>query len=159
ASPSIRMPVRALSIALAAGLLAAGPAAASRSDLPPVCASSCVAAKTGTGALFLFSGHGWGHGIGMSQYGAWGYALHGYGYQQILSHYYPGTTLGTTTTTTVRVLLADGRKTLKLSSTAPFNVTDGKVAARAAGAGRRRALVRARNAQGRCAVRRVCRHA
>ncbi|HEX5247988.1 MAG TPA: SpoIID/LytB domain-containing protein [Gaiellaceae bacterium] len=125
ASPSIRMPVRALSIALAVGLVAAGPAAASRTDLPPICATSCVAAKAGTGALFLFNGHGWGHGIGMSQYGAWGYALHGYGYQQILSHYYPGTTLGSTTATQIRVLLADGRKTLKLSSTAPFTVTDG----------------------------------
>src|SRR5437868_15018557 len=125
ASPSIRMPVRALFLALAVALIAAGPAAASRHDLQPVCAAGCVAAKPGTGALFLFSGPGWGHGIGMSQYGAWGYALHGYGYQQILSHYYPGTTLGSTTTTTVRVLLADGRKSLKLSSTAPFTVTDG----------------------------------
>src|SRR5437868_707706 len=125
ASPSIRMPVRALFLALAVALIAAGPAAASGNDLQPVCAAGCVAAKPGTGALFLFSGHGWGHGIGMSQYGAWGYALHGYGYQQILSHYYPGTTLGSTTTTTVRVLLADRRKSLKLSSTAPFTVTDG----------------------------------
>jgi len=125
ASPSIRMPLRALSIALAAGLLAAAPAAASPRLLPPVCASGCVAAKPGTGALFLFSGHGWGHGIGMSQYGAWGYALHGYGYQQILGHYFPGTTIGTTQTTLVRVLLADGKKTLKLSCTVPFSVTDG----------------------------------
>ena len=61
----------------------------------------------------------------MSQYGAWGYALHGYGYQQILSHYYPGTTLGTTPATLIRVLLADGKKTLKLSCTVPFTVTDG----------------------------------
>jgi stage II sporulation protein D len=135
ASPSIRMPVRALFIALAVGLLAAGPAAASRSDLQPVCATGCVAAKTGTGALFLFSGHGWGHGIGMSQYGAWGYALHGYGYQQILSHYYPGTTIGTTTTSLVRVLLADGKKSLKLSSPAPFTVTDGNGVAHALAAG------------------------
>ena len=125
ASPSIRMPVRALSIALAAGLLAAAPAAASPRVLPPVCASGCVAAKPGTGALFLFSGHGWGHGIGMSQYGAWGYALHGYDYQEILAHYYPGTTIGTTQTSLVRVLLADGKKTLKLSCTVPFTVTDG----------------------------------
>jgi stage II sporulation protein D len=119
------MPLRALTIALAVGLLAAGPAAASPKDLPPVCATGCVAAKPGTGALFLFSGHGWGHGIGMSQYGAWGYALHGYGYQQILAHYYPGTTIGTAQTNLVRVLLADGKKTLKLSCAVPFSVTDG----------------------------------
>jgi len=36
---------------------------------------------------------GYGHGVGMSQYGAKGMAEAGYSYQQILSHYYPGTTL------------------------------------------------------------------
>lgn len=36
---------------------------------------------------------GFGHGVGMSQYGANGMANAGYGYQNILSHYYPGTTL------------------------------------------------------------------
>src|SRR5438552_15110481 len=119
------MSSRALVAAVAAALLAAGPAAASNRDLPPVCAAGCVAAKPGTGSLFLFSGHGWGHGIGMSQYGAWGYALHGYGYQQILSHYYPGTTLGSTTTTTVRVLIADRRKSLQLYSTTYLSVNGG----------------------------------
>jgi stage II sporulation protein D len=119
------MSSRALVAAVAAALLAAGPAAASNRDLPPVCAAGCVAAKPGTGSLFLFSGHGWGHGIGMSQYGAWGYALHGWSYQQILSHYYPGTTIGPAQTNLVRVLLADGRKSLKVSCTVPFSVTDG----------------------------------
>jgi len=119
------MTPRALISALfAAALLAASPAAASPGDLPPVCAAGCAAAKPGTGPLFLFSGHGFGHGIGMSQYGAWGYALHGYGYQQILAHYYPGTTIGTTRTSLIRVLLADGKKALKVSSTVAFSVTD-----------------------------------
>lgn len=36
---------------------------------------------------------GYGHGVGMSQYGANGMANAGYGYKNILSHYYPGTTL------------------------------------------------------------------
>ena len=36
---------------------------------------------------------GYGHGVGMSQYGANGMANAGYGYRNILSHYYPGTTL------------------------------------------------------------------
>ncbi|HKT43212.1 MAG TPA: SpoIID/LytB domain-containing protein [Gaiellaceae bacterium] len=114
----------ALISALLASLVAVGTASASPRDLPPVCASGCTAAKPGTGALFLFSGHGFGHGIGMSQYGAWGYALHGYGYQQILSHYYPGTTIGTTQASLIRVLLADGKKTLKISSTVAYTVTD-----------------------------------
>ncbi|HSX23164.1 MAG TPA: SpoIID/LytB domain-containing protein, partial [Gaiellaceae bacterium] len=57
--------------------------------------------------------------------GAYGYALHGWTYKQILTHYYPGTKLGTATTSTIRVLLADKKKTLKISSTVPFTVTDG----------------------------------
>ncbi len=40
-------------------------------------------------------GHGFGHGVGMSQYGAYGYATHGKGYRFILGHYYSGTTIGT----------------------------------------------------------------
>lgn len=36
---------------------------------------------------------GYGHGVGMSQYDANGMANAGYGYKDILSHYYPGTTL------------------------------------------------------------------
>ncbi len=42
----------------------------------------------------LISGAGDGHGVGMSQDGAFGYAQHGYTYQAILAHYYTGTTLG-----------------------------------------------------------------
>lgn len=36
---------------------------------------------------------GYGHGVGMSQYGAQGMAKNGYNYREILSHYYVGTTL------------------------------------------------------------------
>lgn len=38
---------------------------------------------------------GYGHGVGMSQYGANGAAKAGYTYKQILKHYYPGTILVT----------------------------------------------------------------
>ena len=45
----------------------------------------------------------------MSQYGAYGYALHGEDYRFILAHYFTGTALGTTNPNrVVRVLLADG---------------------------------------------------
>jgi stage II sporulation protein D len=55
------------------------------------------------------TGGGYGHGIGMSQYGAYGYALHGWTYQQILAHYYTGAELGKTNPgQTVRVLLGSG---------------------------------------------------
>jgi len=38
-------------------------------------------------------GRGFGHGVGMSQWGAYAMALQGRSYQQILSHYYRGTEL------------------------------------------------------------------
>lgn len=38
---------------------------------------------------FIFTGGGWGHGVGMDQDGAAGMASAGYTYQQILAHYYP----------------------------------------------------------------------
>ena len=43
---------------------------------------------------FTFYGSGWGHGLGMSQYGAYGLARKGWSHQQILRHYYHGTTVG-----------------------------------------------------------------
>ena len=73
-------------------------------------ASSAAASPT-----FLLSGRGWGHGIGMSQYGAQGFALHGWTHQQILAHYYQGTSLGTKTGS-VRVLLTSGRSSFPLAS-------------------------------------------
>ncbi|MGH2936004.1 MAG: SpoIID/LytB domain-containing protein [Gaiellaceae bacterium] len=131
------MSVRALLIALVTALLGTGTAAAAPGDSlpPPVCAKGCVAAAAGTGPLFVFTGHGWGHGVGMAQWGAWGYATHGWTYQQILQHYYPGTTIGPAQTNVVRVLLADRKKTLKISSTVPFTVTDGNGATHALPAG------------------------
>lgn len=44
--------------------------------------------------LFEITTHGYGHGVGMSQYGAHALALTGKSHQEILAHYYPGTTLG-----------------------------------------------------------------
>lgn len=44
---------------------------------------------------FTFTVWGYGHGCGMSQMGAWGCAANGWGYADILAHYYPGTTLVT----------------------------------------------------------------
>ena len=35
-----------------------------------------------------FRGSGWGHGVGLSQYGAYGNAKKGSSYQSILTHYY-----------------------------------------------------------------------
>ncbi len=46
---------------------------------------------------FTIQGRGYGHGIGMSQWGAYGLAKQGKTYQEIVQHYYPGTALQTLT--------------------------------------------------------------
>ncbi len=46
---------------------------------------------------FEVKGNGFGHGLGMSQYGALGMAKRGYNYQQIVSHYYQNTQLSVVT--------------------------------------------------------------
>jgi SpoIID/LytB domain protein len=43
---------------------------------------------------FTIRGAGFGHGVGMSQYGAYGFAKNGSGYRDILAHYYTGTAIG-----------------------------------------------------------------
>jgi stage II sporulation protein D len=58
---------------------------------------------------YTFFGRGWGHGVGMSQYGARGRALAGQTSATILAHYYPKTTLGQADPATiVRVLVLSG---------------------------------------------------
>jgi stage II sporulation protein D len=78
----------------------------------PATASALVrgdgAHKTVKAKAWVVKGSGFGHGVGMSQYGAYGYAKHGFGYRDILTHYYTGTTIGTTADRSVRVLLRDG---------------------------------------------------
>jgi stage II sporulation protein D len=51
---------------------------------------SRVVAKTQT---YVLHGNGWGHGLGMSQWGANGMAQSGYTYDQILTHYYKGVSM------------------------------------------------------------------
>src|SRR5687768_18502537 len=60
----------------------------------------------------------------MSQYGAYGQALAGRTYQQILGHYYTGTEIGKAGRKEVRVLLAEGRRAVTLSSAAPYVAVD-----------------------------------
>jgi stage II sporulation protein D len=65
-----------------------------------------VAAPAMGKARFTIRGAGFGHGVGMSQYGAYGFAKQGVAYDEILRHYYTDTELGTTDPEqTVRVLL------------------------------------------------------
>jgi stage II sporulation protein D len=60
----------------------------------------------------------------MSQYGAFGMANDGASYAKILTYFYSGTQLGKTSTDTARVLLAEGRKAVAVSSSLPFSVSD-----------------------------------
>ncbi|MET0928017.1 MAG: SpoIID/LytB domain-containing protein, partial [Aeromicrobium sp.] len=72
------------------------PPAKLSSTTTPVATSTSTTSNTTTpsGGKVTISGHGFGHGIGMSQYGAQGAALQGVKYAAILATYYPGTTLG-----------------------------------------------------------------
>ena len=51
--------------------------------------------RDGTGRISsaVFAGKGWGHGVGLCQVGAYGMAMRGSDYKEILAHYYPGTSL------------------------------------------------------------------
>ena len=72
-------------------------------------AALLLPASAQASTVFTLTGHGWGHGIGMSQYGALGYAEHGWGYTQILDHYFTGTHVGPLrASVTERVLLSSG---------------------------------------------------
>jgi stage II sporulation protein D len=112
--------LRLACLTLLAFLLAAAPAAAADRS------------------TFTIRGAGFGHGVGMSQYGAYGFALHGKSYEQILRHYYRGTELGSAdAATTVRVLVQS-------AGTASFTGAS-RAGSRALDAGRTY-LVRARGA-------------
>ena len=79
------------------------------SRLLPLLAAALFAAAPAHGADRLtVRGGGWGHGVGMSQWGAYGFAQQGRDYRQIVGHYYSGTEVGATRNSVVRVLLSSG---------------------------------------------------
>ena len=53
-----------------------------------------LSSTTGSNGTFTFSGTGWGHNVGMSQWGAYAMAQQGYTYLDILQFYYTGITVG-----------------------------------------------------------------
>ena len=86
--------------------------------------------------MFVITGRGWGHGVGMSQWGANGFARRGTTYDRILAHYYRGTTIGDAPLAKVRVLLVGGKRSLAIASKAPFRVRDASGETRALPAGK-----------------------
>jgi stage II sporulation protein D len=94
---------------------------AARNALRAILAACVATLLLGAGVArasdLVISGAGDGHGVGMSQYGALGYAEHGWTYQAILAHYYTGTALGQAPAgASVRVLVGNKVHTLPLET-------------------------------------------
>src|SRR5215218_84838 len=109
----------ALTAGVICGFLTAGLAMGAADARKP---RRAKAAPSAGQPVFVVSGRGWGHGVGMAQWGANGFARKGMSYNRILAHYYRGTTIDRAPVTKVRVLLASGKKKLTISSAAPFSV-------------------------------------
>ena len=93
-------------VVIASAVAATALAAASAAAKPPQ-------------AAFVLAGGGWGHGVGMSQWGAFGQAKAGRDYRAILGHYYRGTGIGTAPANVlerVRVLVGDRLQRLSASN-------------------------------------------
>lgn len=104
---------------VAAALLPAGAAQARRSNVP---AADDVTLANPT---FTVDGHGFGHGHGMSQYGAQGAAKQGLSAAQIVAFYYPGTTPATWSGRRIRVLLsADTTRDVQVLAQPGLTVVD-----------------------------------
>jgi SpoIID/LytB domain protein len=119
-----RLPAVAVGLAVTATLLVSA---------PPGQAAKTVSERYAipSSGRIQVTGHGYGHGRGMSQYGAQGAAKQGLNHRQILAHYYPGTTLSTLggtirvritadTDNDVRVVPASGLRVRDVSSGASY---------------------------------------
>ena len=95
-------------------LVLATAATAATSPAPP---ASDPPATPMSAPVYVLSGGGYGHGVGLNQYGALGQAKANRTYRDILAFYYPGTALSKAAISTVRVLIADGRPSVKIGST------------------------------------------
>lgn len=91
------------------------------------CSTAGVMAASAKDRLFVIEGRGYGHGVGMGQYGADGFAAHGLDYRAVLAHYYPGTKLAKVPRAAhVRVLLVSSASTVVVSSVTPLRLRDGR---------------------------------
>ena len=117
--PPLRLPRSAAALLATGSLLLTGALAA-----PPAAADATVTISDGR---FVIKGAGFGHGHGMSQYGAYGAARQGLTWKQILGFYYPGTELTTlSTTTSIKVwITADDDDNLRVLPAKGLKVSDG----------------------------------
>ncbi|HSL73204.1 MAG TPA: SpoIID/LytB domain-containing protein [Ilumatobacteraceae bacterium] len=111
----MRRVVIALCVAVGAALLPFAPG----DDSP-------ASAQTGLASITV-SGTGFGHGRGMSQWGAYGWAVdHGWNWVQILDHYYGNTQMGDVPTSeriSVRLLALDNAASIAVVGHGPAGVT------------------------------------
>jgi stage II sporulation protein D len=92
-------------------------------------AAATSAAPSAPPTTFVLAGGGWGHGVGMSQWGALGQAKAGRDYRQILATYYRGTEMSAAPDALlerVRVLVADGLATATVENVLAVFDADGK---------------------------------
>jgi len=100
----------------------AGFALAISSVLLTIAPARAAAATSPTTVRFV--GRGYGHGVGMSQYGAYAQALAGRTTAEILRHYYDGVSFKTRAAETIRVLVESGADVV-VTSDASFGVWRG----------------------------------
>lgn len=83
-----------------------------------------IAPPASAASSITLVGHGWGHGRGLGQWGAFGYAVdHGWSSARILNHFYGGTSPGSRANETISVqLTAWTGKTMAVTSGSPFQV-------------------------------------
>jgi SpoIID/LytB domain protein len=106
--------VAASAVALA-GLLVPAPADAVRTR---------EAFTVPVGGQFTVTGHGFGHGNGMSQYGARGAATRGLGVRDILAFYYPGTQLARFTGTVTVLISSDTTRDVQVRAQRGLSIRD-----------------------------------
>ncbi len=83
--------------------------------LTALLATAALLAPAAAEGSWEIKGRGFGHGVGLSQYGAYGFARHGRNYRQILDHYYTRTKVGKAGGGQVRVLLGSGSGSIGFS--------------------------------------------
>ncbi|MDQ4025736.1 MAG: SpoIID/LytB domain-containing protein, partial [Actinomycetota bacterium] len=91
--------------------------------LPETLPANRISIETRAGVAIV-TGRGWGHGTGMSQWGAHGMAARGATYEEILAHYYTGAVLGRVPVRRAITVGVDwGRSSV--TATGAFDVVDG----------------------------------
>ncbi len=92
---------------------------------PPNFGPACPAAPPA--GFYRFCGHGWGHGVGMGQWGAFGMARDGLSYRSILTYFYSGAAFRdfATRETPVNILLSTRGPYRAVGQSGSFHWTDG----------------------------------